>query len=152
MTNVVQSTYGRYMSAGVVGAWATISQGNEADTKQAEGTIAFGLACSKGSADDGALLGGTNFIGISMRDITLVHTTPDAYLVGDNMAVATKGEIWVTAGGNVSAGQQVHYNTTTGVMSGSGGTAIAGAKFLDTVLSGAKVRVRLGTASEDLTS
>lgn len=149
--NIVQSTYGRYMSAGANGAAATM-HGWDADTKQAEATITFGKACSKGSADDGAVLGGSNFIGVSMRDITLVHTTADRYESGDNMAVMNRGDIWVTVGGNVTPGQQAHYNTSTGVISAAGGTAIAGAKFMTTALSGALAILRLGTASEDLTS
>lgn len=151
MSNVVQSTYSRYMSAGSPGVFATTS-GWDVDTKQAEGNIAFGLACSKGSADDGAVLGGNLFIGISVRDITLVHTTADRYEAGDNMGVAIEGDIWVRVGGNVTAGQQAHYDATTGVLSASGGVAIAAAKFETSALSGALAVVRLGTASQDLTS
>lgn len=151
MSTVVQSTYNRYMTAGSPGVWATTT-GWDADTKQAEGNIAFGLAVSKGTADDGALLGGTNFIGISIRDITLVHTTPDRYETGDNMGVAIRGDIWVTVGGDVSAGQQAHYDSTTGVLSAAGGVAIAAAKFVTSVASGGLAVLRLGTASEDLTT
>lgn len=153
MSNIVQSAYNRYMSAGSPGVFATTS-GWDADTRVCETSagIGFGLACSKGAADIGAVLGGTNFVGISVRDITLVHTTPDKYAQYDNMAVAIRGDIWVRVSGAVTAGQQAHYNTSTGALASSGGTAITGAKFVTSAADGALAILRLGTASEDLTS
>ncbi len=152
MNNVLQSTYSRYQTEGVAGAWATMHPGS-ADSRICESAaIGFGLAVSQGSADNGAILGGALFAGISIRDITLLHDTADRYETGDNMGVATEGDIWVTVGADVVKGNQGHYDTTTGVISDSGGTAIAASRFMTTALSGAKAILRLGEASMDLTS
>lgn len=149
--NIVQSTYGFTMPAGAAGAFASTS-GWDADTKQAEGNIGFGLVVSKGDADDGAVLGGGLYIGISVRDITLVHTTADRYEAGDNMSVAVRGDIWVLAEDAVEANQQVLYNTSTGALGSDGGTAIAGAKWLTTTGVGELGKIRLSNAAGDVTT
>lgn len=153
--NTVQSTYPRYGSAGAAGAVASM-HGWDADTRILESAAAgFGLAVSQGAADNGAVLGGITFCGITVRDITLVHDTPDQYEEGDNMGVLVKGDIWVVAGTDVSVKHQAYYNSSTGAIGGSGisnAVAIAGAEFLDTVTSGGFVRVRLSNAVGDLTT
>lgn len=152
MSNVVQSTYSRYLTEGVAGAAATM-HGWDVDSRICESaSIGFGLACSQGSADNGAVLGGALFAGISVRDITVVHTTADRYEEGDNMALMTRGDIWVTVGADVVKGNQGHYDSTTGVISDSGGVTIAGSRFMTTASSGGKAILRLGEASMDLTS
>ncbi len=150
--NTVQSSYTRYNNnLGAPGAFADMS-GWDADSYMAEGTIGFGLAVSKGAADKGALLAGTLFIGISIRDITIVHSTADQYQSGDVVSVATRGDIWVRAKENVVARTAVKYDTTTGELGKAAGTAIAGAVWMTTTLAGAMGIVRLSQDQGDLTT
>lgn len=150
--NTVQSSYTRYNTQlGAPGSFADMS-GWDVDSYMAEGTIPFGLAVSKGAADDGVLKAGTLFIGISVRDITIVHTTADEYETGDVVAVASKGDIWVRAKENVVARTAVKYDTSTGELGKAAGTAIAGAVWLTTTLAGAMGIVRLAQSQGDLTT
>lgn len=147
----VQTTYSARMPAAVAGMIADM-QNWDADTRICETAagIGFGLAVGRGSADNGAVLGAaaaTDFLGISVRDVTLVNNDGDEYARYSNMAVLTKGTIWVTVGGDVVDGGDVTFNSTTGVLSSAGtsGTqfAITGARWLDTVSSGGLARLRL---------
>lgn len=153
--NTVQSAYNRYGSAGVAGAFADMS-GWDADSRILESASAgFGLAVSQGEADAGAILGGATFVGITVRDITLVHATADRYEEGDTMAVAARGDIWVKVANAVTVGLQAYYNSSTGAIGKTGisnGVAIAGAKFLDSVDADGYARVRLASAIGDLTT
>ena len=147
---VVQSSYGRRMPIGANGMAADM-QGWDADTKQCESaSIGFGLAVSRGTKDNSVVLGGACFAGISVRDVTLVHTTADRYEQKDNMAVATAGDWWVIVAANVLAGRAVSYNTTTGQL-GSAGTAIAGASWVTSASTGGLAIVRLNNTL-DLTT
>ena len=143
MTTTVQSSYSRYMPFGVAGAFAEMSANNNVDTKQAEGTIGFGIAVSKGEADDGVVAAGTLDVGVSVRDITIVHDTADQYEEGDNVAVATRGDLWVVAEDAVVAQTAVLYNTSTGALGSGGGTAIGGAYWLTSADAGGMAKVRL---------
>ncbi len=143
MNTTVQSTYDRYMPVGVAGTFAEMSANNNVDTKQAEGTIAFGIVVSKGEADDGVVAAGALYVGVSMRDITIVHDTADRYEEGDNVAVATRGDMWVVAEDAVVAQTAVTYNTTTGALGSSGGTTIVDAYWLTSADAGEMAKVRL---------
>jgi hypothetical protein len=132
----LQTTYNRYMSA---------------DTKQAEGNIGFGVVVSKGSADDGVLAAGTLFVGVSIRDVTLDHATADRYEDGDNVAVMTRGDIWVAVEDAVVAQTAVKYNTSTGALGSDGGTTISGAVWKTSADAGGFAICRLGGA-EDVTT
>ena len=94
-----------------------------------------------------AVAAATDFLGISMRDVTLMNADGDEYARYQNMGVLTEGTIWVTVGGDVTDGADVTFNGTTGVLSstaaGAGQFAITGARFLDTVSNGGLARVRL---------
>ena len=153
--NTLQSSYGRYMSAGVEGAFADMS-GWDADTGICESaSITFGKAVSRGSADNGVTLGGATFVGISVRDITVMHDTADRYEEGDNVAVAVRGDIWVKAKTAVVNQKQAYYNSTTGEIGASSisnAVAIAGAIFLDTADADGFSRVRLSNAVGDITT
>lgn len=142
MSTTVQSTYSRYMPAGVAGT-LDMSANNNVDTKQAEGNIAFGIAVSKGDADDGVVAAGSIYVGVSVRDITIVHDTADRYEAGDNCAVATRGDMWVTVEDAVQAQTAVKYNTTTGALGSSGGTTIVDAFWLTSAGAGELAKVRL---------
>jgi hypothetical protein len=102
--------------------------------------IGFGLAVSYGTqSDEGAILGGTNFLGISVRDITLnrVPIDPlsltlsennpvDTYLQRMNMGVMTRGHIWVRAGGPAAPGGALFFDANGKLCSAAGGSAASG--------------------------
>ena len=146
MSNILQNTYGRRMPIGAAGMAAT-EHGWDADTRQAEGTIVFGRACSKGDEDDGVVQGGSLFVGVSIRDITLDHDTADQYEEGDNVAIMTRGDIWVVVSGAVEAQTRASYNTSTGLI-GASGTAIAGSYFKTSADDGELAILRLNDGSD----
>ena len=151
--NTVQSTYSRYGSAvGAAGAPATMS-GYDSDTYYAQGTIPFGVAVSKGTGDRGCVKGGGTYVGISIRDVTLVHTTPDQYELSDNVGVAIRGDWWVKVEAAVVARTAVKYNATTGQLGSAAGTTIAGAVWMTTqaTVNGFAV-VRLEGPAGDITT
>lgn len=148
---VVQSTYSDNIAAAVDGMIADMTT-SDCDTRICETVagIAFGVAVGQGTADKGATVGGATaakFVGISVRDITLVNATVDKYARYQNMAVMSRGDIWVTVGGDVVAGGDVTFVASTGVLSSAGadGThfAIAGARWMTSALSGGRAVVRL---------
>lgn len=153
MGNVVQSDYNRYAPDGAAGMAATM-HGWDADTKQATETIGFGLAVSKGTGDTDIVKGGSLYVGVSMRNVTLdpaTHTNPDQYVSGDNVPVMTRGDIWVEVEDAVVAQTAVTYNTTTGQLGSSGGTAISGAVWKTSADAGGLAIARLNGA-EDVTT
>jgi hypothetical protein len=126
-------------------------KGSDYDTRtgicETAAGIGFGLAVSKGVGDQGAVIGGASefFLGISVRDVTLVHpaATVDKYIEDENMGILSRGTIWVTTGGAVSAGNAVHFNATTGVLSAAGGELLQGARWDTSAASGELAVVRL---------
>ena len=140
---VVQSAYSESISAAYPGMVANMTNW-DADSRICETSagIAFGVAVSKGTADNGAVIGGASaatFVGITVRDVTLVTQagqTADKYQQYDTMAVLTEGDIWVTVGAAVADGEDVTFVATTGVLSSTatGGSqfAIAGARWMTT--------------------
>lgn len=150
----VQATYGERIPQAVAGQVANMTT-FDADTRIVEtpAGIGFGVAVSQGTADKQVLLGGASaavFVGISMRDVTLDDpTNTDEYQEGENAAILTRGDIWVTTGGAVSAGDEVVFDGTTGVLSsaapGAGVSpfAIAGARWMTSAGNGELAIVRL---------
>lgn len=141
----VQTSYGERMPVGQAGGPAEGAY--EADTCSVETAagIGFGLACGRGSAADGAVLGGAQFRGISIRDVNVPasDSAPDKFPQYANIPLMTKGVIWVNAAVAVEAGQLVHYDTTTGALSNTGGTEIAGATWESDAGIGALAKLRL---------
>lgn len=138
MTTVVQQHYRPQIAPATAGLVANMMSA-ALKTKNCETAagIGFGLAVSQGTRDDGCILGGSKFIGVSVRDVTLglapvdplsdTPNTVDKYGPGTNVSILSRGDIWVIAGSNVAAGDAVSYNTTTGVLSsGTSGTAATG--------------------------
>lgn len=115
--------------------------------------IAFGAVVVKGTADrDGKVPdanGENNFIGIAVREVSTRYTVAadaDKFPRYTEARVMTKGDIYVVAGENVTAGEDVFFVEATAVL--MGGTASTNqkainAKWLDTTLSGALGRIRL---------
>lgn len=132
MSVVVQSNYRPQIAPAVAGMIADEASW-DATTRICETAagIGFGLAVSVGTlSDKGAVLGGTSFIGITIRDITLdrIPIDPDAatdYATADtypklaNMGVLTRGTIWVVAMADVKSGDPVYYSSADGTFSNS---------------------------------
>lgn len=147
----LQSTYPTAMRKGFPGQ--VVNETNwDADTLIVETVagIGFGLACGQGAADDGVILGAgsaAGFVGISMKDITLVVSDADKYQRYANAAILNEGDIWVTTGGAVVAGGDVTFVASTGVLGSvaADGThfTIAGARWMTSAGSGELAIVRL---------
>jgi hypothetical protein len=123
--------------------------GYDSDTWICESaSIPFGVVVSKGTGVRGCVKGGTLYAGVSIRDITLVHTTADQYELTDNVGVAIKGDLWVRVEAAVVARTAVKYNTTTGALGSAAGTTIAGAIWMTSAGAAGMAVVRLDTASD----
>lgn len=130
----VQSTYSENMAAGLPGLVAN-ETGWDADTRNCEAVagLGFGLPIGQGTADKGAILAGALnlFVGVSIRDVTLDNDTADTYATNQNMAVLTKGDIWVRTSVAALPSDPVHYNATTGAWLITGGSGpIVGARWM----------------------
>lgn len=130
MSTVVQTSYAPQIRPGLPGM--IVDQvDHSVQTWQCETAagIPFGVAVSYGTGDSGVILGGSKFIGISVRDVTqvpqsidpLVDTadTLDYYGYRKNVGVLSRGHIWVLAGSDVAGGDSLFYDTTSGGFSNS---------------------------------
>ena len=150
----VQSSYSENIAVAQNGMAANADFSADTRICETSAGIGFGKAVSQGSADKGAVLGGASaavFVGVTISDKCIDNTdntgAADGYRQYDNMAVMYRGTIWVTVGGNVAPGNDVTFNSTTGVLSSAAtsGTqfAIAGARWMSTANSGELARLRL---------
>lgn len=123
----IQTTYRKYASAAQVGMpGSTISFDSDTGIAQ-DGAMGFGLAVSKGTDNDQAVVlgqpsGSGSFVGITMADNTLPNlsaTQTDKYQEGENVGVLVRGDIWVAPATNVTAGDDVYFNAATGALGGS---------------------------------
>jgi hypothetical protein len=146
MTTVVQQFYRPTILPGLPGMISDMSKSDVTSRLcETAAGIGFGLAVSYGvQSDSGCVIGGANFIGISVRDITLnrVPIDPlaaltsegypvDTYLQRMNMGVMTRGHIWVRAGATAAPGGALFYNAAGVLCSAAGGSA-ASAKVVFT--------------------
>lgn len=147
----VQTSYSERIAAAVAGAVANMTNW-DADTLVCETAagIGFGVAVSQGAAYNGAVIGAASaavFRGITVRDIAIPPSNGEEYAEGDNMAVLTEGDIWVTVGGDVTVGADVTFASTTGVLSSAGTSGsqftIAGARWMTAASNGGLAIVRL---------
>jgi hypothetical protein len=134
---VVQSTYLDNIPEAVAGMPATMDEWDGVTYLcETVAGIGFGLAVGRGTADKGAVLGGTlaKFVGVSQRDITLEVSQTDKYVQYQNMSVRSHGTIWVVTSGTApTPADPVHYSATTGVFAITGGTGpIVGARWRKT--------------------
>jgi hypothetical protein len=148
--SVVQSTYSETLPIAQAGMPADADY--SADTRICESAaIPFGVAVSQGTSDNEALIGGASaavFAGVAIADKTINSDGgADGYNQYDNMGVMTRGDIWVIAGGDVDAGEDATFVSTTGVLSSAAtsGTqfAIAGARWMTSATSGNPAKLRL---------
>lgn len=88
--------------------------------------IPFGKAVSWGANAKGCALGGSSFLGLSVRDITLigvpvdplstVYNTLDTYGRYTNVAVMTRGHMWCKPQALVAPGDGVWYDSAAGLL------------------------------------
>lgn len=129
MTTILQQTYRPQIAPFLLGL---IIDENNAETltkvcNTAAG-IPFGMAVSQDTVDKNCVIGGSKFIGLSQRDKTLalaaidplsLTDTPnplDAYGRWANVSIMTRGRMAVRAGANVSAWDNLYYDSTTGLL------------------------------------
>lgn len=130
----LQTTYGERLLPAVAGQIANM-RSRDVITRNCETAagIGFGLAVGRGADKErGCVLGGTlpTFLGVSVKDITLVNDVADEYQENQSVGVFTEGEIWVQVTGNPDPSDPVHYDATTGIFAASGGSGpIVGARW-----------------------
>jgi len=138
MNTQVQTSYRPQIAAGLEGMIAEMT-GSEVGTRICETAagIGFGKAVSQGTGYKGCIIAGSAFVGLSVRDIALglapvdplsdTANTLDKYGLYTNVAVMSRGHMWVKPQGAVAAGAAVYYDTTSGQLGGSGsGLAASG--------------------------
>lgn len=138
MSTVVQVNYRPEIKPAVAGLVANmVDAAVRHKVVETAAGVGFGLAVSQGTKDGGCILGGSKFIGITVRDVTVAlamvdplsdtYNTVDTYGLYTNAGILSRGDIWVVAGATVAAGDAASYNTTTGALSsGTSGTAATG--------------------------
>lgn len=133
MSVVVQTRYLPQLAPGVEGMISDMSPSSvQTYVNETASGITFGKACSWGAGPKGCVLGGGNFLGLSVRDITLVgqNVDPlssilnplDAYGWHTNVAVMSAGHMWVMPQDIVAMGDSVYYDPAVGKL----GNAAAG--------------------------
>jgi len=146
----VQTTYATAMQPGLEGQVATQLNDDNSETRICETAagIGFGRAVSEGANARGAVLGGaTKFLGITVRDVSLVPAagvTADLYPQRINMGVMLAGDMWVRVVAAVTHGAPATYNSTTGQLNpASAGVAIVGSRYLTSAGAGELALLRL---------
>lgn len=151
----VQTTYPTTLAPGAEGMIAS-EWPSKCDTKVCDNDagIPFGRAvCDSPLLDRGVVVGHLSgsgaaaFVGISVRDVTLIAGATDAYQLGDNMSVMTEGDIWVKAIQAVTRGHKASFNVTDGTL-GTSGTAIANSRWMTSAGAGQLAILRLTKAAD----
>ena len=122
---VVQTSYRPQIAYGLEGMISE-ETGWEVGTRICETVsgIGFGRAVSQGARAKGCVIGGAAFLGVTVRDITLSLVSPDplsnidnsldTFGLWTNVAVCSRGHIWVKPQGLVAANDAVYYDTASG--------------------------------------
>jgi hypothetical protein len=132
MSTVVQTAYPVKMRPGLEGMISDMSPSAVlTHVVETAAGITFGKACSWGTGPKGAILGGPNFIGLSVRDITLVGANVDpqssaqnpldSYGYRTNISLMTRGHMWVLPQDIVLPGEAVYYDETIGKLGNAAG-------------------------------
>ena len=115
----VQTTYALRQNKGFVGQKVNGEEYN-AVTRVVEDAagLAFGKPVARGAGDQGCLLltagNVANFLGISVRDVSVRPSAGDKYPQYGNATILTSGAIFGKLDGACTPGQQVRYDTATG--------------------------------------
>lgn len=152
MSTVVQTTYRPQLAAAVAGMIADEASA-EVGTRQVETAagIGFGVAVSQGVNDKGCIVGGTAFIGITVRDVaqdripidplSSTEAAADVYPQYSNAAILSRGDIWVVASATVTAGAALYYGSD-GTFGLSGGEQAYGSiTFTEQPVAGQTVTI-----------
>jgi hypothetical protein len=112
--------------------------------------LAFGKPVARGTGDQGCALltagNVANFLGISVRDVSVRPSAGDKYPQNGNATILTSGSVAVKIDGAVTRGAQARYDTATGnfTAAAAGGTVIslpAGWSFGETGANGDVVKL-----------
>lgn len=149
MAITIQSTYLNDYAAGFPGMLADGNVTNRpTGIVQDAAGIAFGMATFQVASPDKGVTAtpGTKFKGVTIANAGVVPPiggTVDTYGQYASASLCDMGDIWVTAASATTPGAPV-YVTAAGAFTAtaSGNTAIP-ATFIDTVASGAPVRIRI---------
>lgn len=115
----VQTAYSTRQQKGFVGQKVDGEEYN-AVTRLVEDAagLAFGKPVSRGAADNGALLmtagNAANFLGISVRDVSVRPSASDKYPQFGNCTILTSGSIFGKLDGACTPGAAVRFDTATG--------------------------------------
>ncbi len=147
---VVQTTYATGFAVGYPGQVANAETSNRISrvVEDAAG-IAFGKACFRGTGDNGvtATPAAGKFMGIviARHDQQPVPGGVGADIIGQygSAALLNEGEIYVTAGASVAAGDAAYVTSGFVITNVSTSNTAIPAVFDDTVASGAIVRLRV---------
>ena len=127
---VVQTRYAPYIQPGLEGMISE-ETGYETGTRICETAsgIGFGRAVSQGNRAKGCVIGGNAFIGLTVRDITLSLVSPDPLSLIDNaldtygqwtnVAVMSRGHMWVKPQTLVLPNDPVYYDAASGKLGNS---------------------------------
>jgi hypothetical protein len=128
-----QTTYGEAPAKGLHGAIASEEKCNKISrTVENAGGVRFGQPVQRGAGDHGVIpLAAGTFIGIAVLNPAVPPVAPGATIVDGypqyfTGAFMTQGQMYVTAGGAVTDGGEVFYNTTTHRYVGAAGANIVG--------------------------
>jgi hypothetical protein len=148
MAITIQNSYATDYAKGFPGMLADgNTQARPSGTVETAAGIAFGAACFQGTADRGiSSTPGTKFKGIAIANAGVINpigTGVDLYAQYQNISMLDQGDIFVAAGSNTTPGAAV-YVTSGGVFTATStsNTAIP-ATFMETVTSGAPVKIRV---------
>lgn len=115
----VQPNYNATLDRGYEGQIADMRLSDVISRVCEPASIGFGLAVIRGTADNQVKLGAAGeFIGLTVRDITLPAANEDVYKAGNTIGLMVKGTMFCKAIAAVSAGDPV-YRTATGTLTGN---------------------------------
>lgn len=145
----VQSTYST-QTAARAGQLADMQESYNAFSRTAETAagIAFGVPVQRGAADGGCKAIGdgaaTTFLGIALRTQSRDANTGDKFAQYEEVRIADKGVVWVTASVAVAPGDPVYY-TAAGVWTNvsTSNVLVVGAVWDSTAGIGALARLRM---------
>jgi len=125
-----QTTYTNAPAKGLHGQIASEEKSNKISrTVENVGGVRFGQPVQRGAGDHGVVpLASGTFLGIAILNPAVPATAslPDAYPQYFTGAFLTMGPMYALAGGTVSDGGEVFYNTTTHRYVGAAGANIVG--------------------------
>lgn len=134
------------MQVAIEGQPATQHNDDHHETRVCETNagIAFGRAVSEGSNSYGCVVGGSDFIGISTIDKTLINSFGDTYRFGNNVGIILQGDVWVRVVAVVTHGAIATYDAITGRLNPvTGGIELYGSRYITSAGAGQLALLRL---------